>query len=217
MAIPEWPGDAVRSHTYAPRPRFLSHDRIRQARLGRPRGRLRRLGLDVLRDQGRGRDDSTAPRCGVAIPRGGAPPRCAPRLAWNVVAGHARRVRGERGRRRTPSRARRGAGARCGDAHRLEHRGDDRRNGAAADHRPASDRRREPSARDSPQHARGSRGPSARRRTGPRRGVDCARARRDDLRHDRMVDRLVPVEAPRAPARSIRRDRLGDGTRRHRS
>ena len=198
-----------------PRPRFSSHDRSRQARLDRPPRRLRRVGLDVLRDQDRGRDDPAAPRRRVAVPRGGAPPGGAARLAWHVVAGHARRARGERDRRRAPARARRRAGARRGDAHRLEHRGDDRRNGPAADHRTAPDRAGEPCASDAPQHARRPRRPPARRRTRPRRGIDCARTRRDDLRHDLLVDGLVPVEAPRAPARSVRRDRLGDGTRRH--
>ncbi len=74
--------------------------------------------------------------------------------------------------------------------------------------------RREPCASHAPQHARRPRRPPARRRTRPRRGIDCARTRGDDLRHDLLVDGLVPVEAPRAPARSVRRDRLGDGARR---
>ena len=66
-------------------------------------------------------------------------------------------------------------------------------------------------ARHAPQHARRPRRPPAGRRARARRGIDCARARGDGLLDDRVVDGLVPVEAPRVASRPVRRDRVGDG------
>ena len=96
-----------RSHTHGPQPRWLLHDRARQARLDRPRRRLRRVGLDVLRDQDRGRDDPAAPR-GRA--RASSSRRCCSRRSWPGAArrsGSRARARRERDRGRPAARARR--------------------------------------------------------------------------------------------------------------
>ena len=108
--------------------------------------------------------------------------------------------------RRTPARPRRRARARRGDADRLERRGDDRRNGSAADHRDAACSRRKSCSSDAPEHACRSPRTRARRRARSRRQLDCGRPRRDGQRDDVLVDGVVPLEATLAPARPLRRD-----------
>ena len=173
------------------------------------------MGLDVPRDQGRGRNNPAAARRRLALPRCLSTAGCDPRVARHVDPSYAPRARRKRDRGRVAPGPRCRAGSRRGDEDRLERRGDDRGNGPATDHRASSPRRREPRARDATQHAHRAVRPPPRRRARSGRGLHRTRPGSDDQRIDVMDAGVVPVEAALTPKRSVRRIGLRDGLRRH--